>query len=290
MVGSQQNKDSYFNRLHLVGIATLTVIVVGLALFGWSLRPPSGGYPALPDNMVAALTPSVPDSANPSLVESLTHVSGGSTVVLRSMRVDGAFPVASGWSVYFYNLDPGYRLCSPPAAPSLYAGVEAQRLPAQHLSHPKIASTSPGFVNPVEVAGSGPMYIELCWNSGGPVQANGAYLSARFFPIQGNTLEPVGLTRQLNVGSGTTADYSVQSVVLPTADYNTGWLWSQHPPSNVSLGVSAVNTTQTQHDNYQAFLSGIVFGVAGGAFVALIQEFVAPFRTRKELRPPEPGG
>jgi hypothetical protein len=31
-------------------------------------------------------------------------------------------------------------------------------------------------------------------------------------------------------------------------------------------------------------------GVAGGALVALIQELVAPFRSRKELRPPEPGG
>jgi hypothetical protein len=192
--------------------------------------------------------------------------------------------------VFFYNLDPGYQLCSPPATPAPYPGVAAQRLPPQHLCHPKIATTTPGFVDPAVVSGSGPMYIELCWVEGGPVQTNGAYLSARFFPIQGNTLQPVSLTRQLNVGAGTTSDYSVQSVVLPSSDYITGWQWSQHPPANTALGVSAVNTTQTQHDSYQAFLSGIVFGVAGGALVALIQELVAPFRSRKELRPPEPGG
>jgi hypothetical protein len=56
------------------------------------------------------------------------------------------------------------------------------------------------------------------------------------------------------------------------------------------LAFTAVNTSETQHDTYDAFLSGIVFGVAGGALVALIQELVAPFRSRAELRPPEPGG
>jgi hypothetical protein len=56
------------------------------------------------------------------------------------------------------------------------------------------------------------------------------------------------------------------------------------------LSFAATNTSETQHDSYQAFLSGIVFGVAGGALVALIQELVAPFRSRRDLRPPEPGG
>ncbi len=57
-----------------------------------------------------------------------------------------------------------------------------------------------------------------------------------------------------------------------------------------AITVSAVNTSETQHDSYQAFLSGILLGVAGGAMVALIQELVAPFRSRRELAPPEPGG
>jgi hypothetical protein len=62
------------------------------------------------------------------------------------------------------------------------------------------------------------------------------------------------------------------------------------PLASAPLEVSAVNASETQHDTYRAFLSGILFGVAGGAAIALVQELVAPFRARRELRPPEPGG
>ncbi len=83
------------------------------------------------------------------------------------------------------------------------------------------------------------------------------------------------------MGEGTTADFSVQSVVLPSTDYGGGWQWSGRPLADTPLAVSAVNTSETQHDSYQAFLSGILFGVAGGALVAIIQELVAPFRARE---------
>ena len=68
-----------------------------------------------------------------------------------------------------------------------------------------------------------------------------------------------------------------------------GWQWSSAARPAVP-DVSAVNTGETQHDSYDAFLSGIVFGVAGGALVALILELVAPFRSRQERRASaEPG-
>ena len=69
-----------------------------------------------------------------------------------------------------------------------------------------------------------------------------------------------------------------------------GWEWSPRFPAGQAITISAVNTSDTQHDSYRAFLSGIVLGVPGGALVALIQELVAPFRARRELRSPEPGG
>ena len=57
-----------------------------------------------------------------------------------------------------------------------------------------------------------------------------------------------------------------------------------------TLNFTAVNTSETPHDTYDAFLAGVGFGLATGALIALIQELVAPFRSRRELRPPGPGG
>lgn len=192
------------------------------------------------------------------------------------------------WSVEFYNLAPGYRLCTPSAIVFI-GGADSELKLSPSTSAARTCSTNPEYTNPVQIVGRGPMRIEACWSSGGPVQANGAYPSARFFPVQ-QGVQGVRLIRQLNVGVGTTSDCSIQSVVLPDDDYLVGWQWSTEPPAGSDLAVSAVDASETQHDSYQAFLSGLVFGVAGDALVALIQELVAPFRTRKELRPPEPGG
>jgi hypothetical protein len=121
------------------------------------------------------------------------------------------------------------------------------------------------------------------------VATNGAYLTANFVPMTGDSFT-VNLTRQMNLGSGTTSEYSIQSVLQPASVIPGGWVWSPKTSSYDSIPLSAVDTSETQHDTYSAFLSGIIFGVAGGALVALIQELVAPFRARRELRPPEPGG
>ena len=207
------------------------------------------------------------------------------------------------WSVDLFHLDSGWRLCTPRSVTFGGGAISELRLEPQHVNlKPKFATDEPGFEAPVEVDGAGPFYLELCWSVGGPVQSNGAYLSARFTPVYGssapvglNQFTPVyvsssavGLTRQLNLGTGTTADYSIQSV-QPSSDYGGGWQWSRRPPAGDALAVSAVNASETQHDSYKAFLSGIVFGVAGGALVSLIMELVSPFRSRQERRRPESG-
>ena len=113
---------------------------------------------------------------------------------------------------------------------------------------------------------------------------NGAYLSAVFPPVLpydvGRTSDYV-ISRTLNLGSLTAADYAVQSSDQPTSALPGGWQWSGRPPASEALQFSAVNSTQTQHDSYQSFLSGILFGIAGGAFVSLVLELLDPFRSRR---------
>jgi hypothetical protein len=301
VVASQRHQHTYFNRLHLVLVAVLTVLTLALGLLGWALRPASGGFPSLESNMLVLLGSTVPGGAHPYVTQSLTRVSGGGTLLLQG---DLEASPSVQWSVDLFHLDSGWRLCTPSAVIFGGGAISELKLSPQHVNlKPKFATDVPGFEKPVEVDGAGPFYLKLCWSVGGPVQANGAYLSSRFIPVYDSSA-PVGLnqatpvyvssasvslTRELNLGVGTTADYSIQSV-QPSSDYGGGWQWSGRPPAGAALAVSAVNASETQHDSYKAFLSGIVFGVAGGALVSLIMELVSPFRSRQERRQAEPGG
>jgi hypothetical protein len=280
---------NYVNRLHVVGIITLALLTGGLAVFAWSLRPASGSFPVLETNMTSALTSSVPGGAHLEMTESITHnPDGGGTMILKEPLTN--VPQTGRWTADFFALDEGWRLCTPRVL-SLEDGSAIEQLEPQYVrTVMSITSTNPAFARPIEIHGSGAFYIKLCWASGGPVQVSGAYLSARFVPVITSLGQSLVLTRLLNLGDGTTADYSIQSAVQPSDPYTVGWKWAVRPVASEPLEVSAVNASETQHDTYRAFLSGILFGVAGGAAVALVQELVAPFRARRELRPPEPGG
>ncbi len=100
------------------------------------------------------------------------------------------------------------------------------------------------------------------------------------------------MLRQLRLGSpdADTADYTIQSLQQPKVVMSDSWQWPADKTLPEPLAFAAVNTSETQHDTYDAFLSGIMFGVAGGALVSLIVELVAPFRSRQERRTAEPGG
>ncbi len=184
-------------------------------------------------------------------------------------------------------------MCTPSSyVLGLDGGGALETAPTHHqrVTHPQIATVGTAY-DATEVWSSGAIYLKVCWSSDAPVARNGAYLTALFPPVS-----PFGgagayaVTRQLNLGAADASDYVLQSIAQPTSVTQGGWQWSPRSAAAQPITVSAVNTSETQHDSYQAFLSGILLGVAGGAMVALIQELVAPFRSRRELAPPEPGG
>jgi hypothetical protein len=156
---------------------------------------------------------------------------------------------------------------------------------------------SPGKTEPITISGRGYFFVRLCWPSDGPVALNGAYLNARFPPTEvfAKTNDSEKVAYQLTLGSSdaNTADFNVQSLQHPTTSTDTAWLWKAGSFGSLiaqALTFTGVNTSETQHDSYNAFLSGIIFGVAGGALVSLIAELVAPLRLRRERVPPEPSG
>lgn len=284
---------NYVNRLHLVGIATLALLTLGLALFGWSLRPASGGFLAAPSDLAFYVTTS---PGGLSFTETMTPAGAGGAVLEITATGIPDVPQEGPWTLVVDNIGSG-RLCTPSSDTNKTSNVggESVRNVPQHVirTPPKVGYLTNGRHRPIGLAGRGEFLVRICWPSGGPVALNGAYLSARFpLVVVEDLRDAYAVAHQLDSAPLDTADYAVQSLQQPTKVAPLDWYWA--PNSHVglldTLIFTAVDTSATQHDSYQAFLSGIVFGVAGGALVALVQELVAPFRTRKELRPPEPGG
>ena len=285
---------AYVSRLHLASIVALAVLTVGFGLGGWLIRPASNGFPSVPGNMLLL----VGTAGWGSFTETLTHTSGSGAVLTLYGTPSGSVSIRhKDWILWVDNAGP-VRLCTPRQF-SLddLAGIAFLTEPPQHLVPAKKATQRlvpflPGInvATAKAVEGSGSYYVRLCWSSGAPVSSAGAYLSA-VFPAMlsyGSDLTPFAVTRQLNLGALDSADYAVQSLVQPTSVTAGGWQWTKALPGSTPLSFTAVDTTETQHDSYQAFLSGILFGVAGGAFVSLVLELLDPFRTRGGRREPAP--
>ena len=79
-----------------------------------------------------------------------------------------------------------------------------------------------------------------------------------------------------------TAECSLQAGSLPTSSDPMGWHWAESYDGPIQL--TAINISESQHETYLGFLSGVIFGVAGGAFVSLLQEALSPIRRRKHGR------
>ena len=279
---------AYVSRLHVASIVALVVLTAGFGLVGWLIRPASSGFPSVPGNV--SLMIGTPDWQ--SFSETLNQTAGHGVVLTLEGSPEVSQTSKRPWTLWVN--DPGAaRLCTPRQV-DYYNGAGSALLLGPQRAHPhqNIPSVTPGIgVDVLVIDGRGEMYVRLCWSSDAPMSFNGAYLSAVFPPVLpynvGRTSDYV-ISRTLNLGSLTAADYAVQSLEQPTGAIPGGWQWSDRPPASEPLQFSAVNTTQTQHDSYQAFLSGILFGIAGGAFVSLVLELLDPFRTRRGHPEPAP--
>ena len=133
-----------------------------------------------------------------------------------------------------------------------------------------------------------------------PFSLSGPYLSARFPPLRGvstdvpwTEIPQVGdlgaatVNRVLYLGADTnTANFSIQTDPHPSVTTASSWAWTiSHTPQVIE--VAATNASDAQHENNNAFYSGILFGVVGGALIALITELVVPLR-RQHRRHPVP--
>jgi hypothetical protein len=134
--------------------------------------------------------------------------------------------------------------------------------------------------------------VNLCWTHGAPLAFSGEYASASIPTVSVGTLAssaaPFEVTRSLYFVNKTqsaqpvTAQYSLQAGTLPSSTDPIGWHWSADNGAPIQL--VALNIPESQHETYLGFLSGVLFGVAGGALVTLFQEVLDPLRGRRKTR------
>lgn len=136
--------------------------------------------------------------------------------------------------------------------------------------------------------------VDLCWNRDAPLAFDGEYASAALPTVavgsvgRLNTV-PAVVTRSLyfenprQSDQPLTAEYTLQAGSLPTSTDPTGWHWSGGSSGSGGLiQITAVNISESQHEAFLSFLSGILLGVAGSALILVLQEFLEPIRRRTE--------
>lgn len=117
--------------------------------------------------------------------------------------------------------------------------------------------------------------ISLCWDNDAPLIANGSYVSAALPPI----LAPGksgAVTRSLVLIGTSLSRYSLTGGISPTEVNARSWIWTDNLSSSfesqarAAIPIIASSLPGIQRDNQDIFLSGIFFGIAGGAAVSIV--------------------
>jgi hypothetical protein len=257
-------------------VSILLVMLVVFAAVGWSLRPPPTGFPQVPEALSMQLTAKGIQSMTERLV---LRTDGRVRLIVKS---DEDPPGATTLSIY--NIGSGH-VCTPKQVVTQNLdAITIKETPAFKVKQIRNQLGYGGPTSWTDVDSVGPgVDVYICWRRDAPVRVSGAYLSAQFPPISlvYDYLQRVDSV--LILKGANTADYSIQSPVSPLATDATSWSWAQ-AASAQSIHLSAIDVSTSQHENYESFLSGIAFGIAGGALITLLQELVAPLSRRKDQR------
>jgi hypothetical protein len=313
--------QNYLANVHLTLVGVLLVVTVALGAIGFGLRPGTDEPPSVSGSRVQLYVFQGTSSESPSiwpteLSVDETLLQKSSSVVELQLDLFGSF-AASG-EVYWHLLtstsgsqpyacpDPYHYLGTTYSSPLVtqnggltIMGQDATQAVIANLVGHRVATASDilglegqsaGNVHPNTIEPLG--LINLCWNRDAPLAFDGEYASAAIPTVSpyfvGGPSFPLHLATSLyfeNPGENVrpiAAEYSLQGGSLPTSTDPFGWHWSSNPTGQIQ--VTALSIPQSQHEAYLGFVSGVLFGVAGGAFVALIQELLTPLRRNRTKR------
>jgi hypothetical protein len=311
---------SYLEDVHVPLVGVLLVLSVILGSVGFALRPGTDKPPVVPSAEFSLLVYQQDANGTPSadltrLIVDETMEQRDPSTVLVQFDVFAAF--STGGPVT-WNLG-GLRSSSQPYAcpdPYDYLG-EAEPDPVNtsdgqltiggqpvtqaelgdftgHISQQNASNTLGLYGVAPSVVRAGNLApiaeVDLCWTSDRPMAFDGEFAAASLPGINassiGNGLNlPLELTRNLYFNNyqedqqPVTAQYSLQAGTLPNSTDAYGWHWAAGQ-GNGSVQLTATSIQVSQHEAYLGFVSGVLFGVVGGALVLILQELLEPLRVR----------
>ena len=121
------------------------------------------------------------------------------------------------------------------------------------------------------------LVFKLCWNNGSPLITSGSYISAALSPILAAGGQIGTVTRSLVLSGTSLSSYSLAGGIAPTEATARSWVWTDNlsgrfeSQARAEIPIIASSLPGIQRDQRNTFYSGILFGIAGGALVSLVQ-------------------
>ncbi len=311
------HRGSYVGELHVALVVALVVICIALGLAGWKLHPDSNGFQPVPQDLLIlvagsgfAVAQTLTQSGDEGATLKVTAMYGTGAIplvdsapytLLSGPQAAGAASTERG-PVVMFDGKPlpssrwGYIVLNPGTAQpcATHAGYQFGTV-AYPMQRPTPALVVPPLKTQASVGDTVPP-AGLCvrWDADSPFSLSGPYLSARFPPLRGissaipfteipqvGDLGVAAVTRILYLEAGNnTANFAIQTDPHPTVSAPTSWTWTIKDTPQV-IQVAATNSSAAQHENNDAFYSGVLFGVVGGALISLITELVMPLHRRR---------
>jgi len=126
----------------------------------------------------------------------------------------------------------------------------------------------------VQPSGSPFFGVNLCWHDNSPLAVSGAYVSADLPAIE-STVSTGTATRGLELAGTSLSGYTLAGGLAQTKVTPRSWIWTSNlsgsfeSPASASIPVIGSSISGMQDDNNHYLVAGIMFGVAGGAFVSI---------------------
>lgn len=270
--------------LSFINLLFLCVLTIVFLFLGFSLRPFASEPAQLPNP--PALTIDFNGSQPPqdlSIYSYLVQTSSSEAQLI--INATGTFKpkqTTIPWTIDIQDFT-GY-----PCTPKQY---RARFIPLPVRYDYEISGTSRAVTTP----GDPFLVVFLCWNNSPPLTVSGSYVSAALPPVlaspQGGTL-----TRGLKLSGSSLSTYTLTGGIAPTKVTPQSWAWtstlsdSQESQASTEIPVVGSSIPGIQRDNRNAFYSGILFGIAGGAAVAVVPALLDMIGKRKDKHKAPAGG
>jgi hypothetical protein len=256
------NLRDYLYRIHKIWVIALILMIAGFATIAWRLQPSANGPVSLPSSSLYFKFYENPPESDLDITETLMLLGGTKSDLAIDISGDpsGRAKIIY-WQLAAFGFEGGHT-CK---------GFFDSTAASEHSQHGLsiITGKTDEDLNDFQIA------FDLCWSrANSPASLNGSFLSA-LIPELYVPGKNVTLTRLLQIGtninSTTLQEYALQADDQPTRIWPSTWEYDNADPY-VGTAIYADNIAGLQEDNHNAFLSGILFGIAGACLISLVQE------------------